>query len=194
MKRRAVFLDRDGTINVEKGYLYRIADFEFLPGVIEALQMLQKAEYQLIVVTNQSGIARGYYTEDDLAVLHKWMQERLSEAGVSLSGIYYCPHHPQASIERYRVGCDCRKPQIGLFIKAARELRVGFDGSYVVGDKLRDCAICESEPCHGFLIGEYETADKLEQVRRGEVPRVHYAKNLYECAQMICAGSIPKNV
>ena len=111
-KNKAVFLDRDGTINIDKGYLYRISDFEFLPGAVEALRNLQEAGYLLIIITNQSGIGRGYYTEEDFAVLTDYMKGELSKSGVNISGVYYCPHLPDAEVERYRKICTCRKPGI----------------------------------------------------------------------------------
>lgn len=186
---RAVFLDRDGTINVEKSYLYRIEDFEFLPGALEALRMLQTHGFRLVIITNQSGVARGYYTEQDVAVLHRWLAKRLKVEGIVIDGCYYCPHHPQAAVGAYRRNCACRKPGTELFFRAARELGISFEGSYAIGDKLRDCAICRETACRGFLIGENEQTDILESVRMGKIARVEYANDLYECARRIC-GSV----
>jgi len=115
MGSKAVFLDRDGTINVDKAYVYKIADFEFLPGAKEALSLLADAGYRLVIITNQSGVARGYYTEDDVRVLHDWLLETLAREGIGIAGIYCCPHHPEAQIEAFRMDCGCRKPGLGLF-------------------------------------------------------------------------------
>ena len=150
---KAVFLDRDGTINVDKGYLYRISDFEFLPGAVDALRMLQNAGYLLIIITNQSGIARGYYTEEDFMILNDWMKNELMKHGVKISGVYYCPHLPDAEVERYRKVCSCRKPETGLFERAVHDFDIDLSKSYAVGDKERDCSICLKSECRGFLIG-----------------------------------------
>ena len=112
--RRAVFLDRDGTINVEKDYLYRIKDFEFISGVPQALKRLQDAGFLLVLVTNQSGVARGYYTLEDVEILHDYMRKELSKLGVMLDGIYVCPHHPTLGVEPFVKDCSCRKGQPGM--------------------------------------------------------------------------------
>jgi D-glycero-D-manno-heptose 1,7-bisphosphate phosphatase len=136
--RRAVFLDRDGTINVEKDYLYRIADFEFIPGVPQALKLLQDAGFLLVVVTNQSGVARGYYSLDDVDLLHQYMRRELKKFGIKLDGIYVCPHHPTLGHPPYRVACGCRKGAPGLLLQAAQELNIDLSRSFMVGDKLAD--------------------------------------------------------
>ena len=103
---KAVFLDRDGTINVEKNYLHKIEDFEFLSGVIEGLSLLNNSGYKLIIITNQSGIGRGYYTENDFITLNNWMLDVLKSNGIIISKVYYCPHLPDAKIEKYRMDCE----------------------------------------------------------------------------------------
>lgn len=149
---KAAFLDRDGTINIDKNYLYKIEDFEFVPGAIETMKKLKDLGYLLVIITNQSGIARGYYTEEDYFALTEWMKEVLLSKGVSIDGIYYCPHLPNAEIEKYKVECTCRKPETGLFYKAAVELDIDIDNSIAIGDKMRDLAICDETMCRGFLI------------------------------------------
>ena len=168
-KNKAVFLDRDGTINIDKGYLYRISDFEFLPGAVDALKMLQSAGYLLIIITNQSGIGRGYYTEEDFMRLTDYMKSELAKSGVNISGVYYCPHLPDAEVERYRKICDCRKPATGLFERAVHDFNIDLSRSYAIGDKERDCAICSVSDCKGFLIGRdvsslYEAAEIITGV------------------------------
>lgn len=161
---KAVFLDRDGTINVDKNYLYRTEDFEFLPGAVDALKMLQSAEYLLIIITNQSGIGRGYYTEEDFLKLNEYMKAELSKAGVNISAVYYCPHLPDAQVERYRKVCTCRKPATGLFEQAVRDFNIDLSKSFAVGDKLRDCSICSKSDCGGFLIGADSHDEKIKRV------------------------------
>lgn len=185
---KAIFLDRDGTINVEKHYLHKIEDFEFLPGVVDALQMLQKAGYLLIIITNQSGIGRGYYSEEDFHKLNDWMLQTLIKLDVHINKVYYCPHLPDAEIIRYRKLCSCRKPELGLYFQAIKEFQVELGASYAIGDKIRDCAICETTECHGFLIGHNEKADVIERVRKNSYQQIQYAADLYESALKICSS------
>jgi D-glycero-D-manno-heptose 1,7-bisphosphate phosphatase len=136
--RKAAFIDRDGVINVDSGYSYRLEDFVFLPGAIDALLRLQAAGYLLVVITNQSGIARGLYTEADYLRLTAYMQQQLSAAGVQLSAVEYCPHLPDAEIARYRAVCDCRKPLPGMLYRAASALNIDLPTSILVGDRATD--------------------------------------------------------
>ena len=138
MAKIAVFLDRDGVINQDTGYVSCIDDFHFIDGAIEALQLLKKKGYSLVVVTNQSGIARGYYSEEQFMQLTEWMDWSLADRDVELDGIYYCPHHPQGTVEEYRQVCDCRKPHPGMFISARDFLHIDMAASYMVGDKIED--------------------------------------------------------
>lgn len=182
---KAVFLDRDGTINVEKRYLHKIEDFEFLPGVIEALKLLQSAGYILIIVTNQSGIGRGYYTEADFNLLNDWMLNTLKQEQINVSKVYYCPHLPNAKIERYRVNCTCRKPSLGMYDQAIEDFNIDVSKSWAIGDKIRDCAICEKYGCRGYLISNNEKADVINKVKNHEIKNVSYAIDLLECAKYI---------
>lgn len=150
--RPAVFLDRDGTINVEKEYLYRIEDFEYIDGAVEGIRQLQDLGYALVIVTNQSGIARGYYTEDDYRMLTGWMLADLDRKGVHIEGVYCCPHHPDGKVGQYTRNCNCRKPKTGLFYRAAAELGIDLDRSIAIGDKMRDLEICKETGAKGFLL------------------------------------------
>ena len=138
MATRAAFLDRDGVINVDRGYVYRIEDFTLVDGVIEAARRLYEAGLKLVIITNQSGIARGFYQESDLALLNKHILQLFNDAGAPVSGIYCCPHLPDAPLEAYRKVCDCRKPAPGLFLKAAKDLDISLQNSIAFGDKERD--------------------------------------------------------
>ena len=149
---KAIFLDRDGTINIDKNYLYKISDFEFLPGVLESLKKLSDAGFLLFIITNQSGIARGYYTEGDFAVLNRWFISELNKHGIIITDIYYCPHHPEAKVEKYRISCDCRKPKLGMFYKAISQYNIDLNKSFAVGDKERDLEICKKTPVRGILL------------------------------------------
>jgi len=182
---KAVFLDRDGTINTEKNYLYKVNDFEFLQGVFKALQILQKAEYRIIIITNQSGIARGYYTEREFNELTRWMNEELLKHGIYVDAVYYCPHLPGAPIKKYDKECDCRKPGLGLFRRAIEEYELDISQCYAIGDKIRDVSICAKTDCRGFLIANNEEKTIIEAVRNGKYRQVRYADDLYAAAELI---------
>lgn len=134
----AIFLDRDGTINIDHGYVHTSDDFQFIEGTIEALAELKKMGYLLVLVTNQSGIGRGLFTEDQFMHLTEWMDWSLADRGVDIDGIYFCPHHPEATIDEYRQVCECRKPQPGMFLEAQKYLDIDMGASYMVGDKKED--------------------------------------------------------
>jgi D-glycero-D-manno-heptose 1,7-bisphosphate phosphatase len=136
--RPAVFLDRDGTINEQMGYINHITRFRLLPGVARAIRALNDRWLPVVVVTNQSGLARGYFPESLLDEVHQEMSHRLAQEGAHLDGLYVCPHHPEAKEERFRVVCNCRKPKTGLLEQAARDLNLDLKRSFVVGDRWSD--------------------------------------------------------
>ncbi len=138
MENKAVFLDRDGVINVDHAYVHKIEDFEFIPGVFEACRKFVAAGYRLIVVTNQSGIGRGYYSEADFQRLTEWMKGRFAEEGAPLSAVYFCPHHPKNAVEPYKMECQCRKPGPGMLLDAIAEFDIDPSLSVMVGDKGAD--------------------------------------------------------
>jgi len=165
---KAVFLDRDGTINVDKDYLYKVEDFEFLPGVLDGLRKFQDAGYLLIIITNQSGIARGYYSEVEFEKLNSWMIGKLQSEGINIEKTYYCPHHPNALIPEYRKKCECRKPGIKLFQDAVHDFDIDLNSSIAIGDKERDLDICKCAGTKGFLIySNEETIGKISHIKGG---------------------------
>jgi D-glycero-D-manno-heptose 1,7-bisphosphate phosphatase len=135
---RAAFLDRDGVINLDRGYVYRREDFEFLPGVLTACAQLHRFGLALVVVTNQAGIGRGLYGEDDFARLTAWMSAEFAAAGAPLAGVFHCPHHPQAALGEYRRACNCRKPAPGMLLAAIHALSLDPARSVLFGDKVSD--------------------------------------------------------
>jgi D-glycero-D-manno-heptose 1,7-bisphosphate phosphatase len=135
---RAIFLDRDGVINKDHGYVHTVDDFEYIEGVFDACLALKKMGFKLVVVTNQSGIARGLYSEDDFHRLTEWMDWNFADKGVDLDGIYYCPHHSEKGLGEYRQDCDCRKPKPGMLNSAAQFLKLDLSQSVMVGDKADD--------------------------------------------------------
>ena len=134
----AVFLDRDGTINEQMGYINHTCRFQLLPGAAQAIKKLNDAHIPVIVVSNQSGLARGYFPEELLVAVHEKMHKLLAEEGARVDAIYYCPHHPEAKEERFRESCDCRKPKPGLILQASKELGLDPEKSFVVGDRWSD--------------------------------------------------------
>lgn len=138
MRRPAVFLDRDGVINIDHGYVYRWEDFAFVPGAVDAMRRLQAAGYALVIVTNQSGIARGYYTEADFLALSARLAQHLAGEGVVLDAIEYCPHLPDGSVPGYARDCDCRKPAPGMIQRSASALGIDLAASLLFGDKPSD--------------------------------------------------------
>ncbi len=133
MGNKALFLDRDGTINIEKNYLFRIEDFEFREGIFEVAKAFFDRGYLIFVVTNQSGIARGFYSEEDFQLLTNWMKVQFRQNGVEITKVYHCPHHPDFTGE-----CVCRKPEPGLILKAIQEYKLNPDECVLIGDSERD--------------------------------------------------------
>lgn len=151
-KRRAVFLDRDGTINVEKDYLYKIEDFEFIPGAPEAIKRLKDAGFLVIVVSNQSGVARGYFDEEAVEALHHHLQAELAAYDTSIDAFYFCPHHPEHGVGDYKISCDCRKGGAGMLLQAAEEHDIDLHGSFMIGDKLADVEAGQGAGCQSIMV------------------------------------------
>lgn len=150
--RRAVFLDRDGTINVEKEYLHRPEEFVFIPGAPEAIRLLNDAGFLVIVVTNQSGVARGLYDEEAVCALHRHLDAELAARGGRVDAYYFCPHHPEHGTGKYRQECSCRKPLPGMIEAATRAFAIDLAASYVVGDKASDVAVGLAAGCRPLLV------------------------------------------
>jgi len=150
--RRAVFLDRDGTVNEEREYLYRVEDFVFVPGAPAAIRRLNEAGWLVVVVTNQSGVARGYYAEGDVERLHRHVSQQLAAAGAHVDAFYFCPHHPLEGVGVYRRECDCRKGRPGMLLRAAAEHGIDLSSSYMVGDKVADVEAGEAAGCTPLLV------------------------------------------
>lgn len=144
-KNKVIFLDRDGTINDDYGYVHEKDKLKFLPGVIEGLKKLIESNYKLIIITNQSGIGRGYYTEEEYHEFTKYMLEELKKNNIYIDDIYYCPH-------TVKDNCNCRKPKLKLFYDAIEKYNVDIENSYAIGDKERDLSICNDTKITGILV------------------------------------------
>ena len=153
MKQRkpAVFFDRDGVLNIDSGYTYRQQDFAWMPGAIETIRYFNDLGYYVFVVTNQSGVARGYYSEQDIDILHEFMNAELKKHGAHVDAFYYCPHHPQGEVERYCIVCNCRKPATGMLVQAFQEWNVDLEKSLLIGDKISDIQAAEAIGIKGIL-------------------------------------------
>ena len=182
--RPAIFLDRDGTINEDVEYLSRPEDLRLLPGVGAALRRLQE-QYELIVITNQSGIARGYFDEQRLQEIHRRLDELLAAYEVRISRYYYCPHHPDFKDSPYGIDCLCRKPQPLLYRRAIADFHIDAASSWAVGDRLRDCLGAIQLGCRGIVIcGD---SARRDEVRRS-CPLILTAADFTEAAQIILSS------
>ena len=177
----AIFLDRDGTINEDVDYLSRPEDLRLLPGAGEALRLLQN-DFVLIVITNQSGIARGLFDEDTLSLIHQRLDSMLAEYGVRISRYYYCPHHPDFPASPYGIECDCRKPKNRLFRLAAQDYNLDLNASWAIGDKLRDCTGAMELGCRGILLSSDPQEAAQAQAR---YPHLLTAPDLGQAARLI---------
>lgn len=135
---KAIFLDRDGVINADHAYVHKIEQFEFIDGVFAACHHFIAKGYLLVIVTNQSGIGRGYYSEQDFATLTDWMKSQFAGHGIPIAGVYFCPHHPTNALPEYLQSCDCRKPQPGMLTQAINEFDIDVSQSIMIGDKVSD--------------------------------------------------------
>lgn len=138
MSSKVAFLDRDGVINIDHAYVHKPEEFEFIDGVLEGCAKLVSEGFKLVIVTNQSGIGRGYYTEEDFQRLTDWMKGVFRDANAPISAVYFCPHHPEKALEAYRCECDCRKPQPGMLLTAQKDLDIDMTQSVMFGDKRGD--------------------------------------------------------
>ena len=136
--RQAIFFDRDGVLNEEVGYLWEVERFKWIDGAREAVKLCNERGLLAVVVTNQSGIARGLYTAREVDALHAFMQRELSEIGAHIDAFYYCPHHPEGVVEEFSIVCDCRKPKPGMILRACTELDINPAQSILFGDSKRD--------------------------------------------------------
>jgi D-glycero-D-manno-heptose 1,7-bisphosphate phosphatase len=149
---KAVFLDRDGTVNEEVGYMTDLVKLRLIPGAGRAIRQLNDAGFKVVLVTNQSGVARGYFPESLVHETHARLDEMLNADGAQIDAVYYCPHHPTAGNSRYTVDCDCRKPRTGLIDRAVNDLAIDIRHSYMVGDKWSDIELAQRAGVHAVLV------------------------------------------
>jgi D-glycero-D-manno-heptose 1,7-bisphosphate phosphatase len=151
-QRPAIFFDRDGTLSHEVGYVNHLSRFELFPFAVDAIRCVNRAGILAVVVTNQAGVARGYFPEELIGEVHAALRAALAAGDARLDGIYYCPHHPSVGAPPYRQACDCRKPRPGLLKRAAEELAIDLSRSWVIGDRIGDCSLAWSCGARGALV------------------------------------------
>ena len=164
MKNKFVLLDRDGVINIEKSYLHKIEDFEYEKNVVEGLLKLRDLGYRFAIITNQAGIARGYYTEEDYLKLQSFIEDDLFKKGIKIEKSYFCPHHPNVT-GKYGIECDCRKPNTGNFELAVKEFDIDVKNSFMIGDKITDLIPAEKLGITPVLV---KTGYGLESLKKLE--------------------------
>ena len=150
-ERKLCLLDRDGVLNIDKDYLHKAEDVEWIPGSREAIAWLNRQGVQVVVVTNQSGVARGFFTEDTVRMLHDWMASEVKKAGGVIAAFYYCPHLPGAAVKQYDVDCNCRKPRPGMVLQAMADFNVQPNNAFLIGDSPRDIEAAEAAGVKGYL-------------------------------------------
>lgn len=194
MMERVIFLDRDGTLNKEVNYLHKPEDLVFLPGVAEALRSFREAGYRIVVVTNQAGVARGYYGEKDVEILHAYMNDCLRQQGAGIDAFFYCPHHPEHGIGAYKTVCRCRKPGTGMFEMAEKLFTVDKAHSWMIGDKLIDVQAGINYGVNTVLVGtgygareHGEALKKLSLHQLKRLPYDIYAETMTDAAREILA-------
>ncbi len=186
LPRLAVFLDRDGTIIRDADYLRRVEDIELYPFAAQAIRLLNRSGRLVVVVTNQSGVARGLLDEEELGTIHAALQRQLQDLGARIDRFYYCPHLPTASVEKYRKECECRKPNPGMVLSASRDLHIDLKQSYLVGDKEADIETARRSGCRSILVKTGYGAATAERLGDKETGRQRRRGDREPCLAQLC--------
>jgi D-glycero-D-manno-heptose 1,7-bisphosphate phosphatase len=185
MNRIGIFLDRDGTINTEVDYLRSPSDLQLIPGSAQGIREANELGWPVIVITNQSGIARGFFDEAALAAIHTELNIRLAEEDAFIDSIYYCPHHPDTGIPPYRRVCDCRKPAIGMLKAASEAFGIDLAASYLIGDRLIDIETARNAGVTPILVLTGYGRNELSACRETGIPVPHVAEDLYDAIHLV---------
>jgi D-glycero-D-manno-heptose 1,7-bisphosphate phosphatase len=184
----AVFLDRDGTVNEEVDFLTSPRDLRLIPRSAEAIRRANDLGLRVIIVSNQSGVARGLLTEAALAEIHAALAAQLGERNARVDGIYYCPHHPTQGIDGYRMECDCRKPKAGMIDRAVREFSVDPAKSWVIGDRTVDAGMAKSAGARAILVLTGYGRAERELCERDAIPLDYVADDLWDAMEFVAAS------
>ena len=183
---KAVFLDRDGVITQEPPYYaHRIEQLELIPKSAEAIKLLNESGFKVIVVSNQAGVARGYYQEKDIDTYNSAMEKKLEEENAYIDAIYYCPHYPEAIIKKYRVDCDCRKPKPGMLKQAEKDLNINLKRSFLIGDKISDIEAGYRAGCKTILVLTGQGNGELKKISEMDIKPNYISKDLYMAIQIV---------
>jgi D-glycero-D-manno-heptose 1,7-bisphosphate phosphatase len=187
--RRAVFIDRDGTISEEVGYVNHVSRYRVFPFAAEAVRALNEAGWLAVLVTNQAGVARGYFEEEMIGRVHALLAAELEEGGARLDAVYYCPHHPSVGEPPYRFDCDCRKPRPGLIRRAAEELGIDLEHSWMVGDRHSDTELARNAGVRAaFVLTGYGRGEHEHQGHAWNHRPDLVAENLLEAVKKIISS------
>jgi len=185
---KVVFLDRDGVITKEPPYYaHKINQLELIPKSAEAIRLLNESGFKVIVISNQSGVARGYYQEKDIQKYNNEMKKQLKEKGAHIDAIYYCPHHPEAAIKKYRIDCECRKPKPGMLRQAEKDLNLNLKLSFLVGDKMSDIEAGYRAGCKTILVLTGQGNDESKKISKTKmnIKPNYISKDLHTAIQII---------
>jgi len=186
VKKPAVFLDRDGTINEQMGYINHLNRFVLLSGVPEAIRLLNKNEFLTIIVSNQSGVARGYFPIDLVYEVHEFLRASLKEKGAVIDGIFFCPHHPRGEVTEYGYVCQCRKPETGLIDMACESFEIDLSNSYVIGDRHIDIELAHRSNMEGIMVKTGYGLGEIEYILpKKSIKPIHIASDLLDAVHWI---------
>ena len=180
--KKALFLDRDGIINIDHGYVHKIEDFEFIDGIFELCRLAIAKGYQIFVITNQAGIARGYYDQATFEALSQWMVNAFAEQAITITKVYYCPHHPTKGVNEFVMSCNCRKPEPGMIIQAEKEFSLTLAESVFIGDKVSDMQAAGNAGIKCRILVNSRYTDKASSEQIEGVNRVN---NLEQASKLI---------
>jgi len=191
MKQRAVFIDRDGTISEEVGYINHLSRFRLFPYASSAIKHLNENGWLAIVITNQAGVARGYFSEDTIRAVHNAMTNELKSNGAQLDAIYYCAHHPSVGEPPYRLDCDCRKPKPGLISRAVKDFDINLEESWMVGDRYSDVELARNAGINSIFVMSGYGRGEWEHQRPNWTDKPDLvAEDLWEAVRLIVSGSV----
>ncbi len=183
--KKAIFMDRDGTISDEVGYVNHISRFRLMERTADGVKLINDSDFLAVVITNQAGVARGYFKEELITRVHEKMEALLKGKGAYMDGIYYCPHHPDVGEAPYKKDCDCRKPKTGMLLQAKNDLDIDLTRSFVIGDKISDVALAHKVGAKGVLVLTGYGIGEFEELEGSQTNPDYVAKDLYDAVRWI---------